>query len=353
MYPQGRFVPLLRCRAYRWEVVMRRARARQETVLHLEGSPHALAVTYGVLTSMTLGGLAVVLLDPGGLFARIPPEIHAALASTPALTVGVVIAFLFAVGAFNHGRRWRTARAVERFSNDPALARYLPPGTPTALRRRAATRPMLQVRVVEPPLSRKRPKPLYRVTERSNVVGRPPLSILYLRVFENQPRARTFVKGAWREFGYVHLLRSATAVDPAVSGRPGPTDAIVRLFLSNIGGAAPGASTRAVHRTGRGRGASTRSPDRRCACTTSTARTDRVADLPRHVLAGRRHEAAADGDRPRRARPVGLPAAQPRHGLRTAGGRRQRADRPGVLLPTRAATSRSSVSRSRRPRAGA
>ncbi len=51
--------------------------------------------------------------------------------------------------------------------------------------------------------------------EHRNVVGRHPLSILYLRVFENQPRARTFVRGAWREFGYVHLLRSATAVDPA------------------------------------------------------------------------------------------------------------------------------------------
>jgi hypothetical protein len=212
---------------------MRRARARQETVLHLKGSPHALAVTYGVLTSMTLGGLAVVLLDPGGLFARIPPEIHAVLGSTPALTVGVVIAFLFAVSAFNHGRRWRTARAVERLSNDPALARYLPLGTPTASRCQAATRPMLQVRVVEPPLSRKRPKPLYWVTERSNVVCRPPLSILYLRVFENNARARTFVTGAWREFGYVHLSRSAAAVDPAVYRAARRDGRLDRLFLSN------------------------------------------------------------------------------------------------------------------------
>jgi len=34
-------------------------------------------------------------------------------------------------------------------------------------------------------------------------------------MFENQPRARTFLQGAWREFGYVYLLRSAASVTPA------------------------------------------------------------------------------------------------------------------------------------------
>jgi hypothetical protein len=102
-----------------------------------------------------------------------------------------------------------------------------------ASRCQAATRPMLQVRVVEPPLSRKRPKPLYWVTERSNVVCRPPLSILYLRVFENNARARTFVTGAWREFGYVHLSRSAAAVDPAVYRAARRDGRLDRLFLSN------------------------------------------------------------------------------------------------------------------------
>ncbi len=34
-------------------------------------------------------------------------------------------------------------------------------------------------------------------------------------MFENQPRARTFFQGAWREFGYVYLLRSASSVTPA------------------------------------------------------------------------------------------------------------------------------------------
>ena len=38
------------------------------------------------------------------------------------------------------------------------------------------------------------------------------MHIVYLRVFENRPRARTFARGAWREFGYVYLLRNAAAV---------------------------------------------------------------------------------------------------------------------------------------------
>ena len=60
-----------------------------------------------------------------------------------------------------------------------------------------------------------RPPRLQRVTATRNVAGSRPLSIAYLRLFENQPRARTFLQGAWREFGYVYLLRSASSVTPA------------------------------------------------------------------------------------------------------------------------------------------
>ncbi|HUQ59616.1 hypothetical protein [Lentzea sp.] len=46
-----------------------------------------------------------------------------------------------------------------------------------------------------------------RVTTRSNVVGAPPLHITYFRCFANPARTRTFLEGAWSEFGYAHLLR--------------------------------------------------------------------------------------------------------------------------------------------------
>ncbi|MGI9000153.1 MAG: hypothetical protein ACR2GH_00645 [Pseudonocardia sp.] len=67
-----------------------------------------------------------------------------------------------------------------------------------------------------------------------NVLGRPPLFVVYLRVFENQPRSRTFVRGAWREFGHVHLLRSAAAVDPAQFRRARREGQLERLFLRDI-----------------------------------------------------------------------------------------------------------------------
>ena len=58
-----------------------------------------------------------------------------------------------------------------------------------------------------------------RVNRNTNVLGRPPMQIVYLRVFENRVRNRNFARGAWREFGYVHLLRSAASVSPAEARR--------------------------------------------------------------------------------------------------------------------------------------
>ena len=54
-------------------------------------------------------------------------------------------------------------------------------------------------------------KPL-RLTATSNVVGAPPIEILYLRVFDNHERARTYAESAWREFGYVSLIRNAASI---------------------------------------------------------------------------------------------------------------------------------------------
>jgi hypothetical protein len=59
-----------------------------------------------------------------------------------------------------------------------------------------------------------RRRDLRAVTSTSNVIGHRPLDIVYLRPFGNRARARTWLEGAWREFGYVHLLRSADSVSP-------------------------------------------------------------------------------------------------------------------------------------------
>ena len=44
------------------------------------------------------------------------------------------------------------------------------------------------------------------------MIGQPPVEIVYLRMFDNEARARSFLESAWREFGYVYLLQSAQSV---------------------------------------------------------------------------------------------------------------------------------------------
>lgn len=137
------------------------------------------------------------------------------LEKATAIAVGVagLFAWLCLVGAIVNGRRWRIARWVVRMSNDPALG-LLPDPEWSVSPIRATTIPPLEVSIVKP---RRLPRPRARrrrVTLERNLVGHRPLQIAYLRLFENQPRIRTFVEGAWREFGYAHLLRSAASVTP-------------------------------------------------------------------------------------------------------------------------------------------
>jgi hypothetical protein len=191
---------------------------RHRTVLFLE--PKRAVATLGY-TLLALVAVAVVV---GALLYRTaawPAEWRLrdlAPSDTRILAVAVaatVVALLFLVGAIVNGRRWHTARAVKRLSNDPALAPIFPDTRVSAPTQRSAVIPPLTVRFVAP---RQFPRPrakLRRVTRDHNVIGRPPLRIAYLRLFENQPRMRTFIQGAWREFGYVHFLRSAAAVTPA------------------------------------------------------------------------------------------------------------------------------------------
>jgi hypothetical protein len=130
--------------------------------------------------------------------------------------VALGIALLSLVAALVNGRRWRIARIVERLSNDPAMRSLMPDAQPPGWYSNVArvSGPPLQVRFVKPS-KLSRPHNLHRVTATSNVVGLPPMQITYLRLFENQPRSRTFLQGAWREFGSVTMLRSAATITPS------------------------------------------------------------------------------------------------------------------------------------------
>jgi F0F1-type ATP synthase membrane subunit c/vacuolar-type H+-ATPase subunit K len=108
--------------------------------------------------------------------------------------------------------RWRLSRRVIRASNTPALRNVMPKHETVVAAEQAVSPPPLNVDVRTPRQFPKTPTPLRRVSTEANVIGHSPINIVYLRLFDNQPRARTFLESAWREFGYVFLLRSATSV---------------------------------------------------------------------------------------------------------------------------------------------
>ena len=66
------------------------------------------------------------------------------------------------------------------------------------------------------------------------MVGARPLEVVYLRLFDNVPRARTFMEGAWREFGRVSMLRSATSVTPREL-RALKREGVGRMFIASPG----------------------------------------------------------------------------------------------------------------------
>ena len=131
----------------------------------------------------------------------------------------ILLTGVAAYGMLRYTRRWRASRVVLRMMRDRDLVAL----EPDLATRQPFDRPAPPQ---EPPLvsfikvSRfvgvrgKR-----RVNRNTNVLGRPPMQIVYLRVFENRVRNRNFARGAWREFGYVHLLRSAASVSPAEARR--------------------------------------------------------------------------------------------------------------------------------------
>lgn len=147
-----------------------------------------------------------------------------------AVAVFAVLTVVLLVPVVKRLRRWYAASTVQRWSENPALAARLSPLGPDPDAARATQIPPLTVRFVRPPPSRRAAAP---VTPHSNVHGKPPIRIAYLRLFENQQRVRGFLHGAWREFGYVHLLRSAASVGPEELRAVRRANSVASLFVNS------------------------------------------------------------------------------------------------------------------------
>jgi hypothetical protein len=205
-------------------------------VLHLE--PKRAAATLGY-TAVALAAVAIVagalaLRADAWPFSWRPTESDvpdSTLLIVAAVAAAIAVACL--VGAFVNGRRWHTARTVKRLSEDPKLAPFYPDTGLAPPTQRSAVIPPLHVQFRTPRQFERPRAKLERVTRDRNVIGRPPLRIAYLRLFENQPRMRTFMESAWREFGYVYFLRSAAAVTPAELRSAQRSGNIADLFVAS------------------------------------------------------------------------------------------------------------------------
>jgi hypothetical protein len=211
-------------------VSSRQPRRRQKVALRLEATRAAATIGYAILTL-----IAVAVSASAAWYhehpARIPSHVPAAVPAIAAIAAGA-LALLLLTRAVVNGRRWHLARAVESLSNDPYLARYMPAAIPPEFLPRAHLIPPLEVKLVQP-RRLPRPRALRRITGTANVTGARPLSIAYLRLFENQARTGTFIQGAWREFGHVHFLRSAASVTPAEFRHAKSTGNLGGLFLTS------------------------------------------------------------------------------------------------------------------------
>ena len=197
---------------------MRKVRSgwTQRTILYLE--PSRRAKTIGSFVMLLIFGAVVV----GALTFRTgswtqawrddgldpPPESTMQIVAA----VAAALALICALSMLFNAMRWRRFRMVRKASEDPRYGALMPMTSDDhAPTERAPIIPPLQVDFTKPSRLPK-PRGLHQVEPSANVVSRRPLDIVYLRLFENQPRMRTFVQSAWREFGYVHLLRSAASV---------------------------------------------------------------------------------------------------------------------------------------------
>jgi hypothetical protein len=208
-------------------------RRGQRSVLYLEPKRSVATIAYSFLTLIAAAAFTGAYLSYRQAW---PPRLQS-LNTAPLKAINITAAAAIGLGliwltlAIVNGRRWHLGRVVERLSKDPALAEYLPDAQ-LSREPRAGLIPALEI---DDRSMRQTPKPphLWRVTATHNVVGEQPLSIVYLRMFENQPRTRTFIQGAWREFGYVYFLRSAKSVTPREFRQARQTRDVAGLFISS------------------------------------------------------------------------------------------------------------------------
>jgi hypothetical protein len=122
-----------------------------------------------------------------------------------------ILLLLGSVYAFGDAAlRWRRARRARQASRITTIPRGVPaPRARASPVERASIVPPLTVAFQSPTAVAREPR---AVTAERNVFGRPPWNMAYLRLFDNEGGLQRFLKGSWRECGYVHFIRDVDSV---------------------------------------------------------------------------------------------------------------------------------------------
>jgi hypothetical protein len=201
-------------------------------------SAHARAATNGFIGGLLLvavAALAALVMWP----SRAPTFLDSTVARLRAenwdryapfaLAAAAALAAASFTYAIVRARRWNLEREINRVSaalstTDPSM---VDPATDTRHVATGVPRPRIQW---VGGASGAMPK-LRALTPTTNILGWPRLEITYLRLFNNQYRHVSFVKGAWREFGSVSMIRSAVSMTSKEAQRSRRTG-IESLFVT-------------------------------------------------------------------------------------------------------------------------
>ena len=161
-------------------------------------SAAAVLVLLGIVAIMvTLLSLGLVRLDAGE-------------DEFPAFEVlaGALLLLVFAARAlWRDVRRFVQERRIQRASREPVLSADRTP------RPRGSARSIPRL-IISPPVLPSVAATVQEITLERNVFGRRPWNIAYLRLFDNEKGLQEFLEGAWRECGYVHLIKDADSISP-------------------------------------------------------------------------------------------------------------------------------------------
>ncbi|MFD9700876.1 hypothetical protein [Lentzea sp. NPDC059081] len=199
-----------------------RARRRHYVALGLEPSPRRQTVQNAAVSVLSTTFLVIRLGDT----SPTPTDITARWA----IGLFVACSLLATLGA---ARLWYTINQVVRLSAEPDLAPAEAERATDAEPLIAPSQPPPVVLFETPPTLFRRVGRRRRVTATANVLGGQPLQIVYLRLFANRARQDCFERGAWREFGYVHLLSDAEFVAPSELARLRRKGRLDELFVTS------------------------------------------------------------------------------------------------------------------------